>query len=82
MTRHHARSVLPFTMTYVPMRPLFHMAAVIGANVLTWDSQPEFGDTNRLVDTLDAVSQGRPDPSAHLLYRHSPSGMPFDAKIT
>ncbi|MCA9288066.1 MAG: class II aldolase/adducin family protein [Phycisphaerales bacterium] len=49
---HHAKAVLPFTVCDTPLRPLFHMAAVIGAEVPTWDSQDEFGDTNMLVDSL------------------------------
>lgn len=49
---HHARSVLPFTVAEVELKPLFHMATVIGAEIPVWDSQPEFGDTNMLVDTL------------------------------
>jgi len=52
VTHHHARAVLPFTVTKVPLRPLFHMASVIGHEVPLWDSQPEFGDTNMLVDDL------------------------------
>ncbi len=53
ITHHHARSVLPFTVTDVPLKPLFHMASVIGHEVPLWDSQPDFGDTNMLVDDLD-----------------------------
>jgi ribulose-5-phosphate 4-epimerase/fuculose-1-phosphate aldolase len=52
VTHHHARSVLPFTVTKMPLKPLFHMASVIGHEVPLWDSQPEFGDTNMLVDDL------------------------------
>jgi ribulose-5-phosphate 4-epimerase/fuculose-1-phosphate aldolase len=52
VTHHHARSVLPFTVTNIPLKPLFHMASVIGHAVPLWDSQPEFGDTNMLVDDL------------------------------
>lgn len=48
----HARSVLPFTVADEPLKPLFHMAAVIGDTVPVWDSQREFGDTNMLVDTM------------------------------
>lgn len=57
VTHHHARSVLPFSV--LPgrtLRPVFHMASVIGHEVPVWDSRPEFGDTNMLVETLD---QGR-----------------------
>lgn len=48
----HARPVLPFTIADEPLRPLFHMASVIGEKVPVWDSQPEFGDTDMLVNTL------------------------------
>ncbi|WP_158871425.1 class II aldolase/adducin family protein [Antarcticirhabdus aurantiaca] len=53
VTHHHARSVLPFTMCDVSLRPMFHMASVIGAEVPVWDSQSEFGDTNMLVDSME-----------------------------
>lgn len=53
VTHHHARAVLPFTMTDMPLRPIFHMASVIGKQIDCWDSQDEFGDTSMLVDTMD-----------------------------
>jgi len=53
VSHHHAHSVIPFTLTDAPMRPAFHMASVIGSNVPVWDSQPEFGDTNMIVDSLE-----------------------------
>ncbi|WP_376096106.1 class II aldolase/adducin family protein [Roseomonas sp. CCTCC AB2023176] len=49
---HHAPAVLPFTVTDVPLRPVFHMAASLGGPVPVWDSRDEFGDTNMLVDTM------------------------------
>jgi HCOMODA/2-hydroxy-3-carboxy-muconic semialdehyde decarboxylase len=52
VVHHHARSVLPFTTTGVRLRPMFHMASVIGDEVPIWNSQDEFGDTNMLVDSL------------------------------
>lgn len=52
VTHHHARSVLPFTMGRVTLRPVFHMASVIGHAVPVWDSQAEFGDTNMLIETM------------------------------
>jgi ribulose-5-phosphate 4-epimerase/fuculose-1-phosphate aldolase len=73
VVHHHARSVLPFTVTRTPLKPLFHMASVIGHEVPLWDSQAEFGDTNMLVDDLPkghslARALGR-NPTA-LLARH------------
>jgi len=53
VTHHHARSVIPFTMIDMPLRPMFHMSSVIGINIGRWDSQDEFGDTNMLVDSLE-----------------------------
>jgi HCOMODA/2-hydroxy-3-carboxy-muconic semialdehyde decarboxylase len=52
VAHHHARPVLPFTITGAELRPAFHMAAVIGGEIPLWDSQPEFGDTNMLIDTM------------------------------
>ena len=51
VTHHHARSVLPFTNGKIKLRPVFHMASVIGHDVPMWDSQDEFGDTNMLIET-------------------------------
>jgi HCOMODA/2-hydroxy-3-carboxy-muconic semialdehyde decarboxylase len=51
ITHFHARSVIPFTVADEPLKPLFHMAAVIGEEVRVWDSQPEFGDTDMRVTT-------------------------------
>lgn len=51
VSHHHARPVLPFTVTKQPLRPVFHMGSVIGKSVPVWDSQDEFGDTNMLVDS-------------------------------
>lgn len=70
---HHARSVLPFTITDVPLRPLFHMASVIGSEVPSWDSQDEFGDTNMLVDSMDmgmSLATTLGNHSSCLLRRH------------
>ncbi len=52
VTHHHARAVLPFANTEIPLRPIFHMGSVIGPEVPVWDSQDEFGDTNMLIDDL------------------------------
>ncbi|MDE3077753.1 MAG: class II aldolase/adducin family protein, partial [Chloroflexota bacterium] len=52
----HVPSVLPFGVTGAPLRPLCHMAAIIGADIPVWDIADEFGDTNLLVRNRD---QGR-----------------------
>lgn len=53
ITHHHARSIIPFTMNDISLRPIFHMSSVIGADIQTWESQDEFGDTNMLVDSME-----------------------------
>ena len=52
----HSPSVIPYGVTGVPVRPIFHAASLIGAEVPTWDIAEEFGDTDLLVRTLE---QGR-----------------------
>src|SRR5262249_60035326 len=52
----HAPSVIPFSVTAVPLRPIFHMGALLGGAVPKWDIADEFGDTDMLVRT---VEQGR-----------------------
>lgn len=52
----HAPSVLPFGVGIRPLRPIFHMGGLIGADVPVWDIAAEFGDTDLLVRTVD---QGR-----------------------
>lgn len=52
----HAPSVLPYGVTDFPLRPIFHMASLIGADVPVWDVADRFGDTDMLVRTIE---QGR-----------------------
>ena len=52
----HSPSVIPYGVTGVPVRPIFHAASLIGAEVPTWDIAEEFGDTDLLVRTME---QGR-----------------------
>ena len=52
----HSLDVLPFTVTKVPLRPMFHTAALMGNNVPVWDIRDNFGITGMLVVNMD---QGR-----------------------
>ena len=56
MVHNHAYDVIPFGVTEIPLRPIFHTAARMGAEIPVWDIAEKFGDTNLLVDNLD---QGR-----------------------
>ena len=56
VVHHHAYSVLPFTITSEPLRPVVHTASVIGAEIPVWDIRTRFGATDMLVRTIE---QGR-----------------------
>jgi len=49
----HAPSVIPFGITDVPLRPVFHMAGLLGSDIPTWDIAAEFGETDLLVRTSE-----------------------------
>jgi HCOMODA/2-hydroxy-3-carboxy-muconic semialdehyde decarboxylase len=73
VVHHHARPVLPFTVTDRKLRPVFHMGSLIGAEVPVWDSQAEFGDTNLLIDDADEADSLASALGSHacvLLKRH------------
>lgn len=50
----HAEETLPFGITGVPIKPVIHVAATMGAEVPLWDIAEKFGDgTNLLVTNVD-----------------------------
>ena len=46
---HHAPSILPFCISGVELKPVYHLGATLGAKVPFWDSRDEFGDTSLIV---------------------------------
>lgn len=52
----HEESVLPYTISAMPLQAVVHVGAVIGTHVPVWDIRDQFGDTNLLVVNTD---QGR-----------------------
>ena len=65
-TMYTARPVIPYTVTPLELRPVFHRGSVIGPLGPLWDSQAEFGDTDMPIDDLprglalaQALGQGR-----------------------
>ena len=52
----HAPSTIPFGVTGLPLRPIFHMASLLGSEIPVWDIADEFGETDMLVRAMD---QGR-----------------------
>lgn len=49
----HAPALLPFCITGVPLVPVTHLGATVGASVPMWNAQDEFGDTDMLVSTAE-----------------------------
>ena len=56
VVHNHSPTVVPFSVTDTPLRPMFHLAALIGPELPVWDIRDNFQDTNLLVTTMD---QGR-----------------------
>lgn len=53
VVHNHAYDLIPFGVTGVPLRPVFHSAARIGSHVPVWDIADAFGEqTNMLVTDL------------------------------
>jgi HCOMODA/2-hydroxy-3-carboxy-muconic semialdehyde decarboxylase len=45
----HQEDVVPYSISSVPLRPVWHQACSIGTHVPVWDIHDRFGDTNLLV---------------------------------
>jgi HCOMODA/2-hydroxy-3-carboxy-muconic semialdehyde decarboxylase len=45
----HSPGVIPFTISQVPLRPVFRNAAFLAAGAPVWDIRKDFGDTDMLV---------------------------------
>ena len=46
---HHASSILPFCISGMELKPVYHLGATLGSAAPFWDSRDEFGDTNLIV---------------------------------
>jgi HCOMODA/2-hydroxy-3-carboxy-muconic semialdehyde decarboxylase len=49
VVHNHASSLIPFGVTAVPLRPMYHMASFIGNGVPVFDIRKSFGITDMLV---------------------------------
>ena len=52
VVHNHAPSLIPFGVTSVPLRPLYHMSAFLGGGVPVFDIRAAGGETDMLVKTL------------------------------
>jgi len=46
---HHAPSILPFCISGMELKPVYHLGATLGVTVPFWDSRDDFGDTTLIV---------------------------------
>lgn len=53
VVHNHAHDVIPFGVTGCELRPVLHVAAVIGERVPVWDIRDNFGDTGLLVTNME-----------------------------
>src|SRR5450755_4177467 len=45
----HSPGVIPFSVSQVPLRPMYHNAAFLAGGVPVWDIRKDFGETDMLV---------------------------------
>ena len=70
---HHAPSIMPFAISGMPLLPVFHLGASMGASAPIWDSRDEFGDTNLLVVKPEegaSLARALGDASIVVMRRH------------
>jgi len=73
VVHHHSPAVIPFGVTKVPMRPVFHMAAFVGAGVPVFEIREAGGVTDMLVRTPQlgaALARTLGDKPAALMRGH------------
>lgn len=69
----HSPGVIPFTVSRLPLRPVYHNAAFLGAGAPVWDIRREFGETDMLVRTPAigrSLAQALGDKSVILMRGH------------
>jgi len=73
VVHHHSAAVIPFGITGVPLRPVYHMAAFVGKGVPVFDTRDVAGDTDLLVKTPElgkALARTLGDKPAALMRGH------------
>jgi HCOMODA/2-hydroxy-3-carboxy-muconic semialdehyde decarboxylase len=56
VVHNHSPEIVPFTVSTVPLRPVYHMASFLGEGIPTFDIRKDFGITEMLVNN---ASRGR-----------------------
>ena len=69
----HSPALIPFTITDVPLRPVWHMSSFLGTGTGLYDSQRLSGDTDLLVKTIElggALAESLGDKPVVLMRGH------------
>ena len=69
----HSTGVIPFTVSQVALRPMFHNAAFLAAGVPVWEIRKDFGETDMLVGDPSrgkSLAQTLSDKSVVLMRGH------------
>jgi ribulose-5-phosphate 4-epimerase/fuculose-1-phosphate aldolase len=69
----HSAGVIPFSVTKVPLRAMFHNPSFLAAGVPVWDIRKDFGETNMLVSDAalgKSLAQTLADKSVVLMRGH------------
>jgi ribulose-5-phosphate 4-epimerase/fuculose-1-phosphate aldolase len=69
----HSAGVIPFSVTKVPLRAMFHNPSFLAAGVPVWDIRKDFGETNMLVSDSakgKSLAQTLGDKSVVLMRGH------------
>ncbi len=69
----HSKSIIPFTITDVPLQPVWHMSAFLAGGAAMFDTQDVAGDTDLLIKNLDlgkALASALGDRSVALMRGH------------
>jgi len=73
VVHNHAPALIPFAVTNVPLRPMYHMASFIGTGVPVFDIQKTFGMTDMLISDSAkgrALAQALGDKTCVLMRGH------------
>jgi ribulose-5-phosphate 4-epimerase/fuculose-1-phosphate aldolase len=49
----HSYEIIPFGVSKIPLRPIFHSAGRLGHSIPVWDIRKKFGDTDLLVTDME-----------------------------
>src|SRR6202795_1139420 len=69
----HSPGVIPFTISQVPLRPVYHNSAFLAAGAPVWDIRTDFGETDMLVRNAaigKALAQALGDKPVVLMRGH------------